>query len=149
MVSFIAGVLINLRVAETHQIEKKLVKATEVNFLCVNKDMRKLRIAPVLITEVTRRSNLKGVWQGVASADQFYTSGQILPTPIAQARYFHRSLNPKKLVDVSFSSLPQKHTMKLHQKIYSVADDHGIEGLRPMAKADVGKVRQFIVDYLA
>ena len=58
-------------------------------------------------------------------------------------------MNPKKLVDVSFSSLPQKHTMKLHQKIYSVPDHHGIDGLRPMVKTDVGKVRQFIVDYLA
>lgn len=39
--------------------------------------------------------------------------------------------------------------MKLHQKIYSVPDEHEIQGLRPMVKADVGKVRQFIVDYLA
>lgn len=67
MVSFIAGVIINLRVVSiyTYQMEKKLVRATEVNFLCVNREMRKQRVAPVLIKEVTRRSNLKGVWQGV------------------------------------------------------------------------------------
>lgn len=40
--------------------------------------------------------------------NKFFTSGQVLPTPFAQARYYHRSLNPKKLIDVQFSSLPKK-----------------------------------------
>jgi glycylpeptide N-tetradecanoyltransferase len=62
MVAFIAGVIINLR------IEGKLIRATEVNFLCVLKDMRKLKFAPRLIQEVTRRSNVKGVWQGVINS---------------------------------------------------------------------------------
>ena len=50
---------------------------SEINFLCVHKKLRKLRLAPVLIKEVTRRVNLKKVWQAV------YTAGIVLPKPIA------------------------------------------------------------------
>lgn len=52
---------------------------TEINFLCVHKKLRDKRLAPVLIKEITRRVNLKNIWQAV------YTSGQLLPTPVAKA----------------------------------------------------------------
>lgn len=73
----------------------------------------------------------------------------MLPTPIAQARYYHRSLNPKKLVDVNFSSKPRTHSMKIHEKIFAVPDELKISGVRPMVEGDVPKVRQFLVDYLS
>lgn len=38
------------------------VMMAEVNFLCVHKKLRKLRLAPVLIKEVTRRINLCDIW---------------------------------------------------------------------------------------
>ncbi|RYY86067.1 hypothetical protein EON63_06430 [archaeon] len=44
---------------------------------------------------MTRRVNLTNRWQAV------YTAGVVLPKPVARCRYFHRSLNPKKLVEVS------------------------------------------------
>lgn len=59
MLAFISGICINLRV------EGADVRATEVNYLCVHKKLRNKYIAAILIKEVTRRSNLKGVWQGV------------------------------------------------------------------------------------
>jgi len=49
----------------------------EINFLCVHKKLRKNRLASVLIKEITRRVNLKGIFQAV------YTAGIVLPTPIA------------------------------------------------------------------
>jgi len=67
----------------------------EINFLCVNKKLRSKRLAPVLIKEVTRRINLRSIWQAV------YTAGVLIPSPIAVTQYFHRSLNPKKLIEVS------------------------------------------------
>jgi len=78
---------------------KDKVKMAEINFLCVLKKLRSKRLAPVLIKEVTRRVNLKNIWQAV------YTAGVLIPTPISRARYFHRSLNPKKLIEINFSSL--------------------------------------------
>jgi hypothetical protein len=55
-------------------------KAAEINFLCAHKKLRNKRLAPVLIKEVTRRVNLKGIWQAV------YTAGVVIPTPISTCR---------------------------------------------------------------
>ena len=43
--------------------------------------------------------NLRGIWQAA------YTAGVVLPKPVGTAQYWHRSLNPKKLISVGFSRL--------------------------------------------
>ena len=48
----------------------------------------------MLIKEITRRINLLDRWQAV------YTAGVVLPKPVGKCRYHHRSLNPKKLIEV-------------------------------------------------
>ena len=58
-----------------------LINASEVNFLCVHKKLRSKRLAPVLIKEVTRQCNLKGVFQAL------YTAGVLIPTPVSSCRY--------------------------------------------------------------
>ena len=58
---------------------------------------RTKRLAPVLIKEITRRVNLRNRWQAA------YTAGVVLPKPVSKCRYFHRSLNIKKLVEVSIN----------------------------------------------
>lgn len=78
------------------KIYEKIEKIVEINFLCVHKKLRSKRVAPVLIREITRRVNLTGIFQAV------YTAGVVLPKPVATCRYWHRSLNPKKLIEVSF-----------------------------------------------
>lgn len=57
----------------------------EINFLCVHKKLRKNRLGPVLIKEVTRRVNLTGVWQAV------YTAGALIPKPVGKCRYVAQS----------------------------------------------------------
>ena len=81
-------------------IRGKQVLMAEINFLCVHKSLRTKRLAPVLIREVTRRVNRRNIWQAI------YTAGIVIPVPIGKTTYWHRSLNPKKLLDVGFSSLP-------------------------------------------
>lgn len=76
------------------KIYDKTEKIVEINFLCVHKKLRSKRVAPVLIREITRRVNLTGIFQAV------YTAGVVLPKPVATCRYWHRSLNPKKLIEV-------------------------------------------------
>jgi glycylpeptide N-tetradecanoyltransferase len=46
--------------------------------------------------EITRRVNLHNIWQAV------YTAGVVLPKPVAECQYWHRSLNPKKLISIGF-----------------------------------------------
>merc|ERR1712130_538227 len=96
------------------QIYKKDVPMVEINFLCVHKKLRSNRLAPVLIKEITRRVNCEGRWQAV------YTAGVVIPKPIAANRYWHRSLNPEKLVDVGFSSMNRRMTKPRLQKLYKL-----------------------------
>jgi Myristoyl-CoA:protein N-myristoyltransferase, N-terminal domain len=88
LVGFISGIPAHLVV---YKKERKMV---EINFLCVHKKLRSKRLAPVLIREITRRVNLTGIFQAV------YTAGVVLPKPVSVCRYWHRSLNPKKLIEV-------------------------------------------------
>lgn len=117
-------------------------KMVEINFLCVHKKLRSKRVAPVLIREITRRVNLEGIFQAV------YTAGVVLPKPvgscrywnflnfivimnttsaltfcvISKNRYWHRSLNPRKLIDVKFSHLSYKMTMQRTLKLYKLPE---------------------------
>lgn len=89
LVGFISAIPGHIRIYD------KTEKIVEINFLCVHKKLRSKRVAPVLIREITRRVNLTGIFQAV------YTAGVVLPKPIATCRYWHRSLNPKKLIQVN------------------------------------------------
>lgn len=118
------------------------IKMAEINFLCVHKSLRTKRLATVLIKEVTRRVNLCNIWQAV------YTAGVLIPLPIAKTTYWHRSLNPKKLVDVGFSSLPANTPMARYVKILKLPDQADVKGLREMKKSDVANVHKILVQYL-
>jgi len=106
-------------------------KMVEINFLCVHKKLRSKRVAPVLIREITRRVNETGIFQAV------YTAGVVLPKPISTCRYWHRSLNPKKLIEVKFSHLGKNLTMQRTLKLYKLPADVKTEGFRPMLATDV------------
>ena len=41
-----------------------------------------------------------------------YTAGVVLPKPVTSTRYWHRTLNPKKLVECGFTKIPPRMTMQ-------------------------------------
>jgi glycylpeptide N-tetradecanoyltransferase len=137
LVAFISGVPATIRV------NSNTLKVVEINFLCVHKKLRSKRLAPVLIKEMTRRVNLAGVFQAV------YTAGTVLPVPVSTARYHHRSLNPKKLVQVGFSRLSGKMTLGRLLKLYKLPDEPSIPGLRPMTQDDVPSVHKLLEAYMS
>jgi glycylpeptide N-tetradecanoyltransferase len=110
LLAFISAIPADLRISDREQ------RLVEINFLCVHKKLRAKRLAPVLIMEITRRVHLEGIFQAS------FTAGVFLPTPVARCRYWHRSLNPKKLIDVRFSQLHPKMTMAMTVKMYKVPD---------------------------
>ncbi|XP_062900200.1 glycylpeptide N-tetradecanoyltransferase 2 isoform X2 [Mobula hypostoma] len=136
LVGFISAIPANVRI---YEIEKKMV---EINFLCVHKKLRSKRVAPVLIREITRRVNLEGIFQAV------YTAGVVLPKPVATCRYWHRSLNPRKLVEVKFSHLSRNMTLQRTMKLYRLPDTPKTTGLRPMEEKDVKRVQELLFNYL-
>ncbi|XP_070072068.1 glycylpeptide N-tetradecanoyltransferase-like [Drosophila takahashii] len=120
----------------------KVLKVVDINFLCVHKKLRSKRVAPVLIREITRRVNLTGIFQAA------YTAGVVLPTPVATCRYWHRSLNPKKLVDVRFSHLARNMTMQRTMKLYKLPDQPKTKGYRRITAKDMDKAHKLLEDYL-
>lgn len=124
---FITGIPVELYVNGNH------MWAAEINFLCVHKALRSHRLAPVLIKEVTRRVNRMNGWQAL------YTAGVVLPRPITSAHYWHRSLNPVKLVKVGFSHIGPRLTLKRMQKLYAVPEKPMIPGLRQIKESDMAQ----------
>jgi len=124
------------------RVHDKPVKMVEINFLCVNKKLRAKRLAPVLIKEVTRRVNLTDVWQAV------YTAGVVLPKPVAKNRYYHRSLNPNKLISIGFSRLGPRMTMARTVKLLKLPKTTETPGLRPMERKDVPVAWSLLTTYL-
>lgn len=136
LVGFISAIPGQIRIYD------KAEKIVEINFLCVHKKLRSKRVAPVLIREITRRVNLTGIFQAV------YTAGVVLPKPIATCRYWHRSLNPKKLIQIKFSSLSRNMTMQRTIKLYKLPDAPLTSGFRQMTKKDVPQAHKLLEKYL-
>ncbi|KAG2387699.1 hypothetical protein C9374_001293 [Naegleria lovaniensis] len=127
---------------------EKSVKMVEINFLCVHKKLREKRLAPLLIGEITRRVNLTNVWQAI------YTAGVIIPRPISKARYYHRSLNPEKLIDIKFSSIPPfaksfQNPLEVTKKYYKMNVKERLPTMRPLRKKDCTQVTKLLNDYLS
>lgn len=54
--------------------------------------------------------------------------------------YYHRSLNPKKLIETGFSHLGRNKSMALTVKLYKVPDAPKIPGFRPLEERDIPQV---------
>jgi len=137
LMAFITGV------PATAVVRGKKVRVVEINYLCVHKKLRTKRLAPVLIKEITRRVNLKGIFQAV------YTAGVVLPKPVASCRYYHRSLDPKKLIEIGFSRLMPRMTMARTIKLYKLPESPAHSRLRAMVPADVPKAHALLAKYLS
>ncbi|XP_076460540.1 glycylpeptide N-tetradecanoyltransferase 2-like [Babylonia areolata] len=125
LVGFISAVPAHVKI---YNRSKRMV---EINFLCVHKKLRSKRVAPVLIKEITRRVHQQGLFQAV------YTAGVVLPKPVASCRYWHRSLNPRKLIEVKFSHLSRNMTMQRTLKLYKLPEAPRTPGFRKFTPADV------------
>ncbi|TMW62104.1 hypothetical protein Poli38472_009597 [Pythium oligandrum] len=136
LMAFISGIPVKVRVYD------EVMEMAEINFLCVHKKLRSKRLAPVLIKEITRRVNLTNVWQAV------YTAGAVLPMPVSQCRYYHRSLNPKKLIEVGFSPLPPRMTISGVIKTLRLPAAPTIPGFRQMEAKDVPAVAVLLKKFL-
>lgn len=136
LVAFISAIPAHLKV------HSKPVDAVEINFLCVHKQLRSKRLAPVLIKEITRQCNLKGIWHAL------FTAGTLIPTPVATCRYFHRPIDWSKLYDVGFSYLPPDSTPSREVARYSLPRSTDLPGFRSMQEKDLPSVHELLSNYL-
>ncbi|KAJ2851470.1 glycylpeptide N-tetradecanoyltransferase [Coemansia brasiliensis] len=136
LIAFISGVPLDIMVRD------KTMHMAEINFLCLHKDLRDQRMTPLLIKEVTRRIHHKGIFQAV------YTVGKLLPKPVSTCRYFHRSLNPKKLMETGFSQKLSASDLAKLTTALRLPPTPSTPGLRLMRKGDVGQVRKLLNRFL-
>jgi len=132
LVACITGVAANMRMGTA-----EVVKTAEINFLCIHKKLRAKRLAPVLIKEVTRRVNLSGVWQAV------YTAGVTIPRPVSVARYWHRTLNVKKLSDIDFAPIPHDVSVSAVTKSLRLPGSPQL-GMKPMEPRHARQVHRLL-----
>lgn len=97
----------------TVKVYDKIMTQVEINLLCVDKLFRNKRLAPVMIKEVTRRTNLRGIFQAI------YTGGNNLPNKLCTARYYHRLINVKKMSNIGFYNLPTNN-LSIYEKLYQI-----------------------------
>lgn len=96
----------------------------------------------MLIKEVTRQCNLKGIFQAI------YTGGVYLPTPVSVCRYYHRLLNVPKLVEVKFTGLRPGQTVARLVRLFKLPSSTRIPGLREMDAKDIPEVRVLWGQYM-
>jgi len=122
LLAFISATPLTARVNDT------VLPMAEVNFLCVHPKLRQKKLALLMIREITRRINLTGVWQAV------YTGATERPGVIATGRYWHRTLNPRKLHETDFTHLSPKMTLAVAERLYAAPRPRQT---RPMTAEDV------------
>ena len=71
-----------------------------------------------------------------------------MPTPFGTAQYWHRNLNPKKLVDAKFSFKPNNQQMSAFVKVHKLPKETATEGLRRMNESDIPKVKNALNAHL-
>ena len=133
----------------------------EISFLCVHAKLRRQRLAPVLIKEITRRiSVLDTVKHAV------YTAGVLIHQPLTHCTYYHRPLNVASLVAAGFIphpallSTPPPRTevartaaynrfVKRHALPTEPGQSGGLPQLAVMREDDVAAVHSLLSDYLS
>jgi glycylpeptide N-tetradecanoyltransferase len=129
LIGYISSVPTKVRVCED------VLNMVQINFLCVHPNYRDRGFAPVLISEIKRIANTKGVWQAV------YTAVTKIPGSIAKSSYWHRFLNVKRLVKTGFYQ-----TDRLREKYFEV---RGNSQFRKMTHEDVPKVTRILEKYFS
>ena len=132
MIGFICAIPCKISINGTE------VQMAKVNFLCVKKEFRNKRLTPVLIQELTRRVNLKNIWQG------FYASYAYLPKPFSKCEYYYRSINLKKLIDAQYTYLPPKMSLGKALKNNELPEEPQISGFRKMTEKDLDQIYELI-----
>jgi len=129
IVGYIASTPINMKV------EEKELNMTQIDYLCIHPSYRSERLAPLLITEIKRRANKRGIWHAI------YTAHTKIPTPITKSCYWHRFLDVNHLIKTKF-----------HQTNRSREQFYEIRGpckhlWRKMTLEDVPKVTRILQDH--
>ncbi|EJD35139.1 acyl-CoA N-acyltransferase [Auricularia subglabra TFB-10046 SS5] len=138
LVGFIAGVPLRIRIRPKHVA---ILQTCAISFLCVHQKYRGQHLAPVLMSEISRRAQLRDVHQ------RFYTTGTTLPRVISMTQYHHRCLNFAQLNRIGYVAPPDGQTLEEAIASHRVPESTSIPGLREMRVDDVPAVTRLWADF--
>ena len=95
LVAFIGGTRQLIRIRRHEGV------TLQISFLCVHAKLRRQRLAPVLIKEITRRISVHDTVKHAV-----YTAGVLIHQPLTHCTYYHRPLNVQTLVAAGFIPHP-------------------------------------------
>ncbi|CAF1206782.1 unnamed protein product [Adineta steineri] len=124
------------------KVYDKEVPMIESNFLCINKKFRLKRLTPKLITELYRRVNLSGIFQGIN------TAGALLPGIVSKCLYWHRLINVEKLLSIGFTQLSRGMTLQMMKQMYKLPETTQVKGFRKMRESDIPQAFTLLTQYL-
>ncbi|OMJ86582.1 hypothetical protein SteCoe_11868 [Stentor coeruleus] len=137
LIGFISGVPLTL------SIKDKKCKFLSMNFLCVHKSYRKLRLTPILLQKMIQTTIHEGYPCGI------YTSGTLIHTPISTSHYYLRYLNLKNLEKAGFVVFDRTLGPTYREKIYSLPDLPIEKKSRPMTFHDLPQVFEFFINFIS
>jgi glycylpeptide N-tetradecanoyltransferase len=123
------------------QVNSKQLTTLNINFLCIHNKLRHNGVATLLITEITRRGQLKGYEQA------HYTSGRFLPTPIISSTYYHRAINIETLINTGFTSLEGNTKLEDVKAALKLPDKISDKKFREIEENDVDVCRDVLMEY--
>ena len=99
-------------------VNKSLYNSVEVNFLCLEKRFRSVKLAPILISEITRLNNNLEIFNAI------FTTGNIISQPFSRARYYHLPLNLEKLKRNEFLNLDFCPQLNFYKNVNQIKVSH-------------------------
>lgn len=117
-------------------------KAIEIKNLFIHPSLRGMRLAPLLISEVSRRVRYNGHYIAL------YTSSVTITRPLCKARYYQRPINLSKLLSVRFKELSRGQTLARSER--RLEQDVVIpNGWRKMEERDAKEAHALLTSYLS
>ncbi len=77
-------------------LNKNIEDLVEIDFLCIKKNTRNNKLCPILIQEITRFSNLDGVFEAIFTSENKYYN------LLSGVNYYSRMINIKHLYDINY-----------------------------------------------
>lgn len=88
-------------VPATVRAHDKVFKTAEANYFCIDRRFRSQSLSPLMLSKLI---STVGTYSDITTS--LCTSGAELMPPLSVARYHHRQLNVKKMVEIGFTRLP-------------------------------------------
>ena len=115
---------------QTISIFEKIYTMSESTLLCIDKTIRHMNLAPLIIKEIFRRYYHNKINL------TYYTSYLKLPNILTNITYYTRVLNVKKMLAINYISKPSIITLNAFEKIYRVKNKPSLQ-LRKMTENDI------------